>query len=758
MKSTAKIFSKWIAYGLLFLLILFLVVTSLSQYSGYKDSLKERAGERAEALLKEDNYNMLDAMGFMTNELTTVADALAEIPGEQETFYYLEALTYHDEHDDPNQFKYVKMARAFLGSREYTSRHQEYNSEAAEVLATRGSKSMTLIGIVTDLSSGMDLLAYYTPVLGNAHVDGVVLFYNPEVFKEFSGIGLNAKGVSLSAIKKDGLIETVIDGSFITETGTQLYDYFKSINLDETTVDSVRNLLDSGKEGTVQFSYQGISYVLTTSQLGSEHSTVYLVGIYNVEDLYDQEFTFFNTSSALLILFVVILFAFFMILFVRFLYINYYEKREYLDPVYHLPTRTTFLLRAGDILLQNKKTKFAVVSGQIRFFKYITDMDNSPAKTYIINIGKLIKKSLLSSGGETYCYDMDGRFYFMMHYVDFDEVIKRINRINEIAGRVKIDADKKLMLGYGIARSEDFDNAGSQRLMDCALEALRHTESHIGLLNYSVYDPNKFEECMDKDFIEMNMEAALEAGNFKVFYQPKYSMIYNHIDGSEALVRWYMPDENRFYPPATFLPVIENNGFIVKVDHYVFEQVCVYIRESLNIGRKVYPVSVNVSRMTVEQPDFVDYYVAIKRKYKIRDGLLAIEFTESADYEDYENMAKSVAGLHAGGFLCSIDDFGTGYSSYNCLKMLPMDEIKLDRFFLKIGQNRERDDDVLRSLIALGKQLKMKVTQEGVSSQEDYDRLKGLGCETMQGFLYAKPMPLEDYISFTTNEMPGRFE
>ena len=155
-----------------------------------------------------------------------------------------------------------------------------------------------------------------------------------------------------------------------------------------------------------------------------------------------------------------------------------------------------------------------------------------------------------------------------------------------------------------------------------------------------------------------------------------------------------------------------------------------------------------MSRVTAIQPDFTDYYKRIRTKFNIPENFITLEFTESFAYEDYDYLARIIAELHKAGFLCSLDDFGTGYSSYNVLKTLEMDEIKLDKFFLGKGTSFERDQLLLSSTIDVIKKMGVKVTQEGVETKEDYDRLKALGCDVIQGFYFSRPMKYVDYRKF----------
>ena len=242
------------------------------------------------------------------------------------------------------------------------------------------------------------------------------------------------------------------------------------------------------------------------------------------------------------------------------------------------------------------------------------------------------------------------------------------------------------------------------------------------------------------------MEKALENREFKVFYQPKYNIDSDRPDGCEALVRWYNSERDEYMQPGVFLPLFEANRFIIKLDHYVYERVCEYMVEAVQNGQDLYPVSVNVSRITAFEPDFLNFYVSVKKKYNVADGFIMIEFTESFANEDYDTLREMVSVLHKNGFKCSIDDFGSGYSSYNILKALPMDEIKLDRFFIMKGISQDRDYKVLSSIISLAKSLNMKVTQEGVETGEQ------LSCNVIQGYYYSKPLVQYDYISFLSQK------
>ena len=270
----------------------------------------------------------------------------------------------------------------------------------------------------------------------------------------------------------------------------------------------------------------------------------------------------------------------------------------------------------------------------------------------------------------------------------------------------------------------------------------------VGSFSVNFYEDMLREKSVRKAEIEGKMENALENNEFHLFYQPKYNLRTKKADGCEILIRWYDPKLESYRSPGVFLPVFEEDGFICKIDRFVFYKACENIAARVAATKIVYPVSVNVSRVTAIQPDFVDYYVRIKNKFNIKDGFITLEFTESFAFENYGFLSEIIEKLHKNGFLCSIDDFGTGYSSYNILKTVPVDEIKLDKFFLEKGVSEDRDHTLLKSVIEMIKKLGIKATQEGVETREDFDRLQSLGCDVIQGYFFAKPMKYTDYCEF----------
>ena len=231
------------------------------------------------------------------------------------------------------------------------------------------------------------------------------------------------------------------------------------------------------------------------------------------------------------------------------------------------------------------------------------------------------------------------------------------------------------------------------------------------------------------------MQQALENGEFIVYLQPKINLEKIEIVGAEALVRWNSQDG--LISPGEFIPFFEKNGFIVKLDLYVFDCVCRLLQDWENRGIAPIPISVNLSRNHLLDPQFLKKYEAIQKTYGIASHLLEFELTETVVFENLELLKNVIAQIHAAGFQCSMDDFGSGYSSLNVLKEIPVDILKLDgAFFDKEGD--PRGNDVVETAIELARKLGMKTVAEGVETFTQVEFLRNADCDMVQGYILPK--------------------
>ena len=257
-------------------------------------------------------------------------------------------------------------------------------------------------------------------------------------------------------------------------------------------------------------------------------------------------------------------------------------------------------------------------------------------------------------------------------------------------------------------------------------------------------------DLLYQQIMEEEMREALENGEFHLYLQPKVNMITKRVHGAEVLSRWIHPVDG-LRGPVDYIPVMEENGFIVQLDMYMFEQLCIlkqrWHREDVEFAS--IPISVNMSRHHLFRDTFVDELVSLTKKYQVSPSEIEIEITESIYLNDNTELIHTVDQLKKHGFYVSIDDFGSGYSSLSMLKDIPADTIKIDKEFLELSSNSERGKRVIKNVIRLCKDLKFKVMTEGVENQEQADILTSYGCEVAQGFYYSRPIPIDAFEAYT---------
>lgn len=268
---------------------------------------------------------------------------------------------------------------------------------------------------------------------------------------------------------------------------------------------------------------------------------------------------------------------------------------------------------------------------------------------------------------------------------------------------------------------------------------------------YAYYDEAMGKKIEKEQEITNDMTTALSDHQFKVYYQPKFDVRLGKSCGAEALVRWCHPIKG-VVSPSEFIPIFETNGFITELDYYVWEEVCKTIRGWLDEGKNVYPISVNVSRVELYNPRLVDIITTLTSRYQVPMNLFHLELTEGAYTDNPLALIETMKKFQDLGFVILMDDFGSGYSSLNILKDIAVDIIKIDMRFFTKAAIEGRGESIIASVVRMAKWLHIPVVAEGVETKEQVDFLRGIGCEYVQGFYYAKPMPRAQYEELLTVE------
>lgn len=331
-------------------------------------------------------------------------------------------------------------------------------------------------------------------------------------------------------------------------------------------------------------------------------------------------------------------------------------------------------------------------------------------------------------------FNCEKNLYNILH-----EVVKNIEKL-----RVN-DVIYDLSVNIGIYKlNKDDDNISVA--IDKAIIA--HSASKGDVTDkYHIYDEKLENKLVKEDNIEKNMENALLNGEFKVYYQPKIYAKDEKLYGAEALVRWF--HDGKMISPGEFIPLFEKNRFILKLDLYIFEQVCKDMKKwKIEFGFEPI-VSVNISRQHFIDKDFLEKYLLIISKYGVNPNNIDLEITESAAIDEGIDIINIMERIKKIGFLISIDDFGTGYSSLSMLQDMPIDILKIDKSFVdKINANNSLVDYIIN----ISKELKLVTIAEGVETEEQKEYLKSKGCDIIQGYYYSKPLSqkeFEEYFSKT---------
>lgn len=260
----------------------------------------------------------------------------------------------------------------------------------------------------------------------------------------------------------------------------------------------------------------------------------------------------------------------------------------------------------------------------------------------------------------------------------------------------------------------------------------------------AIFCPTEYEREVAFHRTLTEFQYALSDGRITYHLQPQVDMETGEIIGAEALIRWIDKDGS-LISPATFIPALEESGFVVTLDKYIWQGVASWLRERIDRGLRVVPVSLNVSRVDILACDVAEHMGALAAQYNLPPELMRIEITETAYTGESEAVDKLTADLHTRGFSTYMDDFGTGQSTLAMLKNVNVDVIKLDRTFVPVDGDHGRSTQIISSMLEMAQSLHLPVVVEGVETNEQANMLRQMGARYAQGFLYYRPMPAKDF-------------
>ena len=616
---------------------------------------------------------------------------------------------------------------ADLSFREFFKRGMEGKGTISGVLSDVLEESHGLVNVMT------------IPIFDdNGNVEGVLgLTYNTQTFNDALQIDcFDGQGYSC-AINEDGQIMVAM-GSNILQLSKNIFSDVLGIDQrNQETISRLQKQMSENVSGGGQlFRSEGTYYYCTPVELMDGDVTWYMLTIIPA-DVFENRADPIQTSLYVMIAMV----ALFIIIGAALLIILSREQQmmmlrfAYED---HITKGDNYAKFCINMEKRKKRLGYLVAMDITNFGNINIAAGKNAGDALICDIWQMLVSGLQED--EFAAHVRDDIYIMFLLASDDDSLLERLKHISDrINRRAKQIQVKGIHARYGIYHMNESDEL--QDAYGKARMAREHAKIHKEQ-RYAFYDEIDHERIQQDEQLEERFEESLKAGDFEVWYQPKYSAASGEIVGSEALVRWRDKDGSMI-SPGRFIPLFEQNGMIAKLDEYMFRAVTRQQAKWKDEGRKIYPVSINLSRASLYYADIFERYQSILKESGIEPEYIQLEVTESA-MEGKKDIRVLLEQFRNMGIQILMDDFGTGYSSLATLNMRCFDTIKLDKSLIDhIGD--KNGEILLCYIIDMGHQLELHITAEGVENPKQLEFLKQNKCDDIQGFLFARPMPSDQF-------------
>ena len=408
-------------------------------------------------------------------------------------------------------------------------------------------------------------------------------------------------------------------------------------------------------------------------------------------------------------------------------------------------SREYFYQKVQERLAENPTVPYAIVCSNVENFKVYNDIFGTKAGDQVLRRIAEASRDMTGENGLCARYGAD-RFLYLLRQDELHDWLR------QDGAPAKIANVKNIVLKWGVYKITD-RTVPVEKMCDRAFLVADSIKGHYNQW-VAVYDDVLRDKLLREQAITESMEIALTEGQFAVYLQPKYWLRDDTLAGAEALARWIHP-ELGFLSPAEFIPLFEKNGFITRLDRFVWEQTCKLLRSWREQGYPALPVSVNVSRADVYQEDLPETLSNLVKQYGIEPRQLHLELTESAYTENPNQIVAMVDELRRRGFVIEMDDFGSGYSSLNMLNQVRFDILKLDMKFIQTETAKPGEMSLMRFVVKLAKWMNLSTVAEGVETKAQVERLREVGCDYAQGYFFSRPLPVEKFEALMKQELAG---
>lgn len=417
-----------------------------------------------------------------------------------------------------------------------------------------------------------------------------------------------------------------------------------------------------------------------------------------------------------------------------------------LDALTGLPTKQQHKRMVSEIL-KRPQGNYAYISCDIIEFKCFNEAYGYECGTETLRqIAAIWKESLREN--EHLTRISEDHFCMFLEYESTAELEARLRKMFlHTSETIYNDRGGKHQLAF---RGGVYVIEGNQNInvIRTRAEMARMQADQLHCTTIMFYDKETVRKRLREKELENDIKAAVENRELLVYFQPKFDVLSEKVIGAEALVRWNH-QERGMLNPEMFIPLCEANGYICTIDFYVLEEVCKKLKQWKDNGCKLLKVSVNFSRMHLAHRDFVENLKNVVATYDVDPAYVEIELTESIAYGEVENLVNVMKQIKSAGFGLSMDDFGSGYSSLNLLREMPLDVLKLDKeFFGAYEETNGREQKIIKHIISMAKDLDITVLAEGVETKQQKEFLKEFKCDLIQGYYYAKPMPVDKFTTY----------
>lgn len=588
------------------------------------------------------------------------------------------------------------------------------------------------------------------------------IVYTADLYQNGEMIGVLCGGVSsdelqeiitVKSFKKRGS-SYIIDGenqvllAAESKEKFQSWDFIRAQNKNKKISENIEKMqedLANGKNGDFRFKISNKRYYLAYAPTGVENWASVTIVPSDLFTGFSNEHM--NRILGSLVGTMLIYLGLFFLLFK-----NYNENEErikrlaFLDEVTGGINKLEFQMRYQELCRQKKADQYAIVLMNVADFKMIN-------KNFGTNCGdkmlryfySVIVSFLREKDGEFAARTEVDHFFLCLKEKDPQKIKERLLKIvKQINSFDRTDLPKyRIRFLNGVSFVED-PHTDITVIQDQAREALKNQNNGNGDV-CGFYDLVIAKRMQRQKDMEQQFLASIAARDFHVYMQPKVSLKKGTIEGAEALVRWECPGIG-FISPNEFIPILENNGKIRILDKYVFEKVCIWMKNRKEQNKKLYPISVNLSRYHFMDTDFIIDYADTADKYSVERSLIEFEVTETIllDENHLEKVREGIRKIHEYGFKCALDDFGVGFSPLTLLRSFEIDVLKLDRSFFQ-ELDYQKSQDVLSCIVELAEKLKIETVAEGIETKEQIELIKALRCDIVQGYYFSKPLPMRAF-------------